>query len=52
MSIPGLMRRISEMYRRSGGCNYHHTCAECRYYRQRKKEETCFLRPDASWKGS
>lgn len=52
MSIPGLMRRISEMYRRSGGCNYHHTCAECRYYRQRKKEETCFLLPDATWKGS
>lgn len=23
------MRRISEMYERSGGCDYKHTCEEC-----------------------
>lgn len=39
------------MYRRSGGCEYNHTCAECRYYRKRKKEETCHILPDAPWKG-
>lgn len=31
------MRKISEMYRRSGGSAYRHTCGECKNLRREKR---------------
>ena len=30
------MRRISLMYELSGGCDYEHTCGECKFYEDAK----------------
>lgn len=46
------MRRISEMYERSGRCDYRHACGECNYIRietsktrwgHRQQESSCEL---------
>ena len=31
------MRKISEMYQRSGGSAYQHTCGECQNLKERKR---------------
>lgn len=49
------MRKISEMYRRSGGTSYQHECGGCSHYSKTAKMGTCALHglePPAPWKES
>lgn len=43
------MRKISEMYQRSGGAVWFHKCFECKYYRCGKRP-ICAIRGFALWK--
>lgn len=43
------MRKISEMYRRSGGTRWNHKCMDCEYFRDGKRP-ICIMRGDALWK--
>lgn len=45
------MRKISEMYKRSGGTAYQHKCAECRFYRYEKKGKCLMHSIDRDWNG-
>lgn len=46
------MMTIAEMYKRSGGSEYKHTCAECRFYRDSKRVGKCLLYGDnGAWYG-
>lgn len=45
------MRTISEMYRRSGGTVYQHTCSECRFFRDGKKGKCLLYGGDQDWYG-
>lgn len=47
------MRKISEMYQRSGGTSFQHECGECCHYSKTVKVATCELHgqePPAPWK--
>ena len=47
------MRGNSEMYLRSGGTSYTHTCSECCNYGIVGKREDCSRHPEPrAWKGS
>lgn len=39
----GKMRKISEMYKLSGGTDYRHTCYECNNCKKQKSRYTCSL---------
>lgn len=43
------MRKISEMYKRSGGTLWNHKCMDCEYFRDGKRP-LCVIRGDALWK--
>ena len=43
------MRRISEMYKRSGGTAYQHTCSECRFFRESKQPRCLQYELDVDW---
>lgn len=45
------MRTISEMYKRSGGTAYQHTCSECRFFRDGKKGKCLLYGGDQDWYG-
>lgn len=53
--MPGIMeghqpmRRISEMYKRSGGTNYEHQCFECRMFKNVKRCKCLNYELDADW---
>lgn len=45
------MRKISEMYMRSGGTNYHYRCRDCLWLIPKGKELRCQKHgEDLSWK--
>lgn len=45
-----MMRKISEMYKRSGGTSWEHRCGECGNY-VHGKNSACTLYPEeCSWK--
>lgn len=44
------MRKISEMYERSGGTSWEHKCKECRSLLGCKKDKICIRYPEkANW---
>ena len=43
------MRRISEMYKRSGGTNYEHQCFECTMFKNAKRCKCLNYELDADW---
>lgn len=43
------MRRISEMYKRSGGTNYEHQCFECMMFKNVKRCKCLNYELDADW---
>lgn len=44
------MRKISEMYKRSGGTAWEHKCKECKSLKKYKKDIKCALYPEtAKW---
>lgn len=43
------MRAISLMYDLSGGCDYEHTCGDCKYYEAVKKPEKGKRRNTSTW---
>lgn len=44
------MRKISEMYERSGGTSWEHKCKECRSLLTCKKDKICIKHPKkANW---
>lgn len=43
------MRRISEMYQRSGGTNYEHQCSECALFMIGKRCRCRNYELDADW---
>lgn len=43
------MRRISEMYKRSGGTIYQHQCCECSMFKSGKKSRCMNYELDADW---
>lgn len=43
------MRRISEMYKRSGGTRYEHQCRECSMFKIGKKCKCLNYELDAEW---
>lgn len=45
------MKKISEMYRLSGGSDYQHTCSECISCRKEKNVHRCRLYEEAGGKG-
>lgn len=45
------MKKISEMYRLSGGTDYRHTCSECFNCRKDKNIYRCRLYEEAGGKG-
>lgn len=45
------MRKISEMYKRSGGTAYQHKCSECQFYRNEKKGKCLMYGSDQDWNG-
>lgn len=46
------MRKISEMYKRSGGTSYMHNCSECRYFKDEKIPRCVNYELDAVWNGN
>mgnify|MGYP001852867989 FL=1 len=45
------MRKISEMYKESGGTCWRHSCAECNFLKKHGKSLRCTRYPgDAEWK--
>lgn len=42
------MRKISEMYERSGGASWKHVCKDCQYY-QNRKIPICIMHGDDLW---
>ena len=44
------MRKISEMYKRSGGTAYQHTCSECRFFRGGKHPQCLQYELEIDWK--
>lgn len=50
------MRRISEMYKRSGGTNYEHVCGECNHFKcvklNKVRQSICDIHGDekVEWK--
>lgn len=46
------MKKISEMYRLSGGTDYRHTCSECFNCRKEKTQHICKLYMEGGGKGS
>lgn len=46
------MRKISEMYRRSGGTSYHHICSECVSFISGKHSVCKNYGAEVPWKGN
>lgn len=45
------MRTISELYKRSGGTAYQHTCSECRFFRDGKRGKCLLYGSNRDWYG-
>lgn len=43
------MRKISEMYKRSGGTAYQHTCSDCRFFRDGKHPQCLQYELEIDW---
>lgn len=43
------MRKISEMYKRSGGTVYKHTCSDCRFFRGGKHPQCLQYELETDW---
>lgn len=47
------MRKISEMYKRSGGSSWRHNCEECKHFHKYEKKLRCDLfEADVCWKSN
>lgn len=44
------MRKISEMYKRSGGTAYQHACADCQFFREGKSPRCLQYELETTWK--
>lgn len=44
------MRRISEMYKRSGGTLYQHNCSDCRFFRNGKEPRCLQYEIEVTWR--